>query len=227
MSGSAVDPRARLDLEEAIREIHVIAGIDAADGAVPRRSTTIGVTSPDSQDGKTTIAIALAASLSHDFGTQVTLVDADFRTHSLERQYGLEGLSGFAEVLEGRKSLGTVTRRLNLNTGGMHVIPAGLVLADPARLARSEHLGPAIDQMKQTCSHVVLDLPATLRSMSAPALAQKCDAVIVVVRHGKTTTQQLERTLHLLRDTRVVGVVVNRQRSSIPAWVERALGMKV
>lgn len=224
MSATTIDPRTRLDLEEAIREIHVIAGLEGIETTGPTRSITIGVTSPDNQDGKTTIAIALAASLSHDFGTQVTLVDADFHTHSLERQYGLEGRSGFAEVLDGHKSLGTVLHASN--KGGMTVIPAGIVSSDPTRLARSDRLGPAIDQMKQTCSHVVLDLPATLRSMSAAALAQKCDAVIIVVRNGKTTTQQLERTVHLLKDSRVVGVVVNRQQSSIPSWVERVLGMK-
>jgi Mrp family chromosome partitioning ATPase len=231
-----IDPRTRLSLEEAIREIHVIAGMDVAsdirsggesDTALTGRATrsiAIGVTSPDYMDGKTTVSIALAASLSHDFGTTVTLVDADFHTHSVERQYGLEGATGLAEVLAGRASLADVTH--SVADASMRIVPAGMVAADPARLARSGKLAPAVQQLKLGSSHVVLDLPATLHSMNAPALAQRCDAVIVVVRHGRTTREALDRTLHVLGDANVIGVVVNRQRSSIPAWVQTALGVR-
>ena len=232
---SQIDPQTRLDLEEAIREIHVIAGLDVCEPVAAelgggrglgraRKSISVGVTSPDYGDGKTTVSIALAASLSHDFGTHVTLVDADFHTHSVERQYGLEGRVGLAEVLAGTTLLRDVT--YDVEDASMRVVPAGVVPADPARLARSDRLGPAVDQMKSANSHVVLDLPATLHSMNAPALAQRCDAVIVVARSGRTTRQQLDRALHLLRDANVIGVVVNRQRSSIPGWVQRTLGVR-
>ena len=226
---SLVDPQTRFDLEEAIREIHVIAGLDLErEGKLPShgvRSIAVGVTSPDYGDGKTTVAIALAACLSHDFGTNVTLVDADFHTHSVERQYGLEGLVGLAEVLTGDQTLPDVTHDVGIGSS-MQVIPAGGAGGDPARLARSMRLTPAMQQMKNGSSHVILDLPATLRSMNAPALAQRCDAVIVVARNGRTTRQALDRTLHLLRDANVLGVVVNRQRSSIPRWVQQTLGLR-
>ena len=106
---------------------------------------------------------------SHDFGTNVTLVDADFHTHSVERQYGLEGLVGLAEVLTGDQTLPDVTHDVGIGSS-MQVIPAGGAGGDPARLARSMRLTPAMQQMKNGSSHVILDLPATLRSMNAPAL---------------------------------------------------------
>jgi Mrp family chromosome partitioning ATPase len=62
--------------------------------------------------------------------------------------------------------------------------------------------------------------------MNAPVLAQRCDGVIVVVKHGETSQQDLERTLHLLRDANVVGVVINRHRNRTPGWVERALSLR-
>jgi Mrp family chromosome partitioning ATPase len=233
---TTIHPRTRRSLEEAIREVHVIAGLDMdrrdseddGDSGSPTgrtaRRLAVGVTSPDYGDGKTTVAIALAASLSHDFGTHVTLVDADFHTHSIERQYGLEGASGFAEVLAGRVSLKEVTH--NVKDASMRIVPAGMLATDPARLARSGRLGPAVHEMKLASSHIVLDLPATLHSMNAPVLAMRCDAVIVVVRHGSTTRDALDRTLRVLRDANVIGVVVNRQQSHIPVWVQRALGVR-
>lgn len=217
------NPHTRDLLEEAIREIHLIAGLGDEDRNSARH-LAIGVTSPDYGDGKTTIAMALAASLSHDFGTDVTLVDADFHTNSIAQEYGLAGSRGLAEVLTGKVPVAAATHRLP--GGTMKIVPAGMALANPARLARSGTLTPAFDEMKSFSSHIVVDLPATLKSMNAPMLAQSCDAVIVVVRHGKTTRVELDRTLHLLKGANVIGVVVNRHRSNVPGWAQRALGFE-
>ena len=232
-SQPSVDPRTRAMLEEAIREIHVIAGLGdeqpwspviGGDGAERHVKTiSVGVTSPDYGDGKTTISMALAASLAHDFDTNVTLVDADFHTHSIAREFGLGGRRGLTDVLAGKAPVVAATHRVP--GGTMAIVPAGIAVADPARLARSGNLGPALEEIKASSSYVVVDLPATLRSMNAPALAQSCDAVVVVVRHGKTSRQDLDRTLHLLKSANVIGVVVNRHHSSVPRWLASALGL--
>lgn len=222
----AIDNHTRDRLQEAIREVQIIAGLDTTRpiGEQDYRAVTVGVTSPDYGDGKTTIAIALASSLAHDFGTEVTLVDADLHTHSIERQYKLQDRPGLSEVLTGEVALGNAIYRLE--QGSVRVLPAGKPKADPARIARSERLEPMLGELKARSAHVVLDLPSVLHSMNTPALAQRCDAVIVVVRHGRTTRAQLDRTLHLLRDANVIGVVVNRHNTNIPGWVQRVLGLR-
>jgi capsular exopolysaccharide synthesis family protein len=200
---------------------------EAAHGHVavaPRRSTVIGVTSAHYGDGKTTISIALASSLAKDFGADVMLADADFNTHSLARAYGLEGKNGLSEVLVGSRSLQSVTHRFARSS--MSVVTAGAVPSDPGRMARSERLVELVHDMKSLSQFVVLDLPAALHSMNTPILAQRCDGVIVVVRAGVTTRKDLDRILRLLRDVKVLGVVVNRQHSRIPHWVERALDLR-
>jgi len=221
--------RAQADLTEAVREIHIMAGLSERSGAEDLSvsgldSLAIGVTSPDYGDGKSTIAMALAGSLSEDFGTDVMLVDADFHTHSVGREYGLQGVEGLAEVLAGTQQLHAVTHYIG-NTA-MSVVTAGSMSMSPARMARSERLVTLVDNMKAASRYVVIDLPATLHSMNAPVLAKRCDAVIVVVRAGHTTTQDLDRVLHLLKDANVLGVVVNRARSSIPRWVQRSLALR-
>ncbi|MCC6381913.1 MAG: CpsD/CapB family tyrosine-protein kinase [Dehalococcoidia bacterium] len=191
--------------------------------AAAPRSLAIGVTSPDYGDGKTTMAIALASSLAHDFGAQVMLVDADFHTHSVGREYGLEGRRGLSDAIAGASTLAAVTYRHR--RASLSVVTAGNAAGDPARMARSERLAPLVETMKATSGFVVLDLPATLHSMNAPVLARRCDGVIVVVRAGHTSQRDLERSLHLLRDANVLGVVINRQRSRVPRWMERLLAM--
>lgn len=218
--------RARIDLKEALREIHIMAGLDPTDPTrkETRNPLSIGITSPTYGDGKTTVAIALAASLSQDFAADVTLLDADFHTHSVGREYGLQGQDGLSEVLAGKVPLHSVTHRVS--QARMSVVTAGSTPTDPARMARSEHLSTLIDNIKRTNEYVVIDLPATLHSMNAPVLAKRCDGVVIVVRAGHTTQQDLERVLHLLKDSKVLGVVVNRKHSSVPSWVRRTLNLR-
>lgn len=224
---TTAEPRARLELKESLREIHIMAGIDPTAPGRTGDATgpmSIGITSATYGDGKTTVAIALAASLSEDFAADVTLVDADFHTHSVGREYGLQGMDGLSEVLNGVLPLESVTHRVS--RAHMSVIAAGNIPADPARMARSKHLTTLIDNMKRSSEYVVIDLPATLHSMNAPVLASRCDGVIVVVRAGRTTKQDLDRVLHLLRDSNILGVVVNRKKSSVPEWIKRSLNVR-
>jgi Mrp family chromosome partitioning ATPase len=221
-----IDKTTRADLQEAIREIHLVAGFSGDPTGAPggrSESFAIGVTSPDYGDGKTTIAIALASSLSEDFGREVTLADADFHTQSIGQQYGLDKLDGIAEVLTGATRLETVRHRRN---HAMSIITAGHLPTDPARMARSEELTQLVEKLKATSRYVVFDLPAMLHSMSAPVLAQRCDGVIVVARVGHTTRADLDRTLHLLGNAPVLGIVMNRHTSSIPGWAQRMLALR-
>jgi len=223
---AAVESRARIDLKEALREIHIMAGLDPTDRTKPEagKKLAIGVTSPTYGDGKTTVAIALAASLSEDFQADVTLVDADFHTHSVGREYGLNGVEGLAEVLAGKVPLQSVTHRVS--QAKMSVITAGNTPSDPARIARSEHLSTLIDNMKRANEYVVIDLPASLHSMNAPVLGKRCDGLVIVVRAGHTTKQDLERVLHLHKDSQILGVVVNRKSSAVPGWIRRTLNLR-
>jgi capsular exopolysaccharide synthesis family protein len=210
--------RARIDLKEAIREIHITAGLDERDGAI-----SIGVTSPNVGDGKTTVAMALAASLTTDFSADVLLVDADLHTQSVAREFGLEDEAGLSELVEGTATMDTVRHRIA--PANMSVITAGRSGEDPARIARSDRLASVMERFKTSTQYVVVDLPATLHSMTAPVLAKRCDGVVVVVDCARTSRAELERTLHLLRDVTVLGVVINRSRSKIPGFVERALNL--
>lgn len=225
MPASAIDPRTQVDLQEAIREIHLMAGIgDPRRRGTVDRSFTVGVTSANYRDGKTTIAMALASSLARDLEKNVLLADLDFQTHSVGDDYGLAGRPGLAEVMDGTASL---QGAIHVAPGSrMSVLTAGNAPVDAARVANSPRLVSIIESLKAHHAYVVFDLPATLHSMNAPVLAQRCDGVIVVVRDGHTRRQELDRVLHLLRDAPVLGVVVNRQQSAIPGWVQRVLGLE-
>ena len=221
-----IHPRTRATLQDAIRNIYQMAdlAVPHPSGNGSRRSLTLGVTSPNPGEGKTTIAIGLASSLADDLGSEVTLVDADFHTHSIELEYGLSGEQGLAELLDGTASAPGVRHQVPATS--LSVVTAGTRLRDAERSVRTEHAVSLVQNMRAANSHVVYDLPAVLPSSTAPVLARLCDGVIVVVRCGRTTRRDVEASFDKLKGATVLGVVLNQWETSIPGWLERVLALR-
>ena len=221
-------PHSRPLLEEAVRDIQQMAGLtysrssQSGNGVRPP-SITIGITSPNVREGKTTLAMALASSLARDFNDNVMLIDADFKTHSIESEYGLGGTEGLAEILSGAVRADQVAHRVP--EASLSIVTAGAMVEDAARMARSELATTRFEEMKTENRFVIMDLPATLPSATSPMLATHCDSVIVVVRARRTTQEDLRRTLLKLNAANVVGVVINRWSTRVPGWIERSLGL--
>ena len=223
---AAIHPRTRYALREAVRTIHEGSELalrrQHSNGSLPQ-SLAIGVTSAHRGDGKTTIAVALASSLAQDMRVEVTLLDADFHTHSIEAEYGLSGEVGFSELLNGASSLDDARHRFP--NSSLSIVAAGSARVEAEGSARSDRAVALLDDMKATSRYLVADLPATLHASTAPSLARLCDGVIVVVRAGHTTRQDLDLTLERLSGANVLGVVLNRYQTRIPRIVERSLGL--
>ena len=168
--------------------------------------------------------MGLASVLADELDGEVTLVDADFSTHSVGMEYGLYGEEGLAEVLNGSATIEAVAHPVPQTR--LKIVTAGSQLRDIDRRVRTERARELIRDIKQMSGHVVLDLPAVLISSTAPVIASMCDGVIIVIRSGHTTTQEVESTLDKLGEANVLGVVLNRWSTSIPSWVEKTLGLK-
>jgi Mrp family chromosome partitioning ATPase len=91
----------------------------------------IGVTSPNIGDGKTTVAMALAASLTMDFGAEVILVDADLNTQSVARSTGWR-MPQASRTIDGTATLEKVRHRIA--PASMSVVTAGHSAEDPPGL---------------------------------------------------------------------------------------------
>ena len=72
-----------------------------------RRSgwTSLGITSPTSGCGKTTLALNLAFSLAHQPDVRTVLVELDLRRPSMARQIGLKAPQSMASVLQGTRGV--------------------------------------------------------------------------------------------------------------------------
>ncbi|HEY1272933.1 MAG TPA: polysaccharide biosynthesis tyrosine autokinase [Terriglobales bacterium] len=175
-------------------------------GAPPK---VILVTSAMPQEGKTTTSINCAIVLAQK-GVRVLLIDADLRRPGIHKALGMGPRSGLSNVLTGSTEVQPAITRSTL-IPSLYVLPAGTPPPNPAELLASVNMRDLIDSLSREYDHIVIDTPPTLSVTDAVVLSTRADAVVLVIRSGKTTKQALRRARELLArvNARVTGVLLN------------------
>lgn len=203
------------DAAEAYRSLRTsirFLGIDS-----PARS--ILVTSPNMGDGKTSTAVNLGVAFAQS-GARVVVVDADLRRARLAGQFGVDGTPGLTSVLTRQVELGDALQPWGSN---LQVLPAGPLPPNPAELVGSLAMTDLLRQLADpaTADIVLIDAPPVLPVTDAVALSTQVDAVLLVVRSGRTRRDHLEEAVRRLEvvGAPVIGCVVNAlPRSGVAAY---------
>jgi succinoglycan biosynthesis transport protein ExoP len=192
---------------EAVRAIKV--AIDLNKGR--KSNKVIGITSALPNEGKSTIAAALAQVMAQG-GARVLLIDADLRNPSLTRRLTPEASTGLFELIEGRASIDDLTWT-EPNTS-MRFLPAVMRarVAHTHEILSSDETTAAIDRLRAAFDYVVLDLSPLAPVVDVRALTHLVDSFVFVVEWGRTKIETVE---HALADARGVydnlaGVVLNK-----------------
>jgi len=161
------------------------------------------------EEGKTTTAANLAITLAQT-GARVVLVETDLRRPKLADYLRLESAVGLTTVLIGRIDLADAVQ--HYGDDGLHVLTSGANPPNPAELLQSRGMGDVVARLRQHYEIVLLDAPPLLPVTDAALIASQADGVLVVVRHGSTSRDQLSEARDRLQavGARVVGAVVNR-----------------
>ena len=169
----------------------------------------IVVTSPLPGDGKSTVAMNLAAALSMS-DRRVVLIDGDLRRPVLADSFGLiEGL-GLTDVLIGSVQFEEVAQQ----AGGLPnllVLAAGRVPPNPSEMLGSKAMRRLLERLAEDYT-VIVDAPPLLPVTDAAVLTASADGALVVVSAGQTLDTQLRDALTNLQAVQghTLGVVLNR-----------------
>jgi succinoglycan biosynthesis transport protein ExoP len=159
------------------------------------------VTSGSLHEGKSTI-IGNLGLMAAQIGQRVVLLDGDLRNPRLHKVYGVSNERGLSNLLvEPAELSGEVLSEFVLQTDvpNLFILPSG-PFADPASILHSERLAETVALLRAAFDLVLIDTPPVLPFPDARIFGKLSDAVVLVVRAGRTT-----RDLALAAKARFVG----------------------
>jgi capsular exopolysaccharide synthesis family protein len=159
-------------------------------------------------EGKSTTAVNLAVTLALA-GERVALVECDLRRPTMGQRLGLDDAVGTTSVLIGKVSLADALQ--TYEETGLSVLTSGPRPPNPSELLQSHAMEMLIKELRDQFDVVLLDAPPLLPVTDAALLAAQADGLLAVVRHGRTTRDQLRHALERVDSVgaKCVGVVVN------------------
>lgn len=172
------------------------------------RPRSLVITSAVPSEGKTSTATNLAIALAQT-GQRVLLVDGDLRRPKVASVLGLERSVGLTTVLVGRSDL---HESIQKHSGsGIYFLASGPIPPNPTEVLQSHAAQALFERLNEMFDMVIIDAPPLLPVSDAAIMARDVDGAILVVRHGKTTKDQLRQArLRLAQvDANLFGVAVN------------------
>jgi capsular exopolysaccharide synthesis family protein len=171
------------------------------------------VTSARPQEGKSTVAANLAATLAAS-GRKVALVDLDIRRPTLHTFFGIAQIPGATQVAAGTVRLDDVIAEIDLPRaadalgegsgaaavaeGRLWVVPAGVQPPNPGQFIASRAIAMLVQQLRGLAELVIVDVPPMLACGDAKSLAPAIDAMLLVVRMAEANRailQELRREM--------------------------------
>jgi succinoglycan biosynthesis transport protein ExoP len=192
---------------ESMREIRV-----AADLREPiKASKVLGITSSLPNEGKSTIAMALAQSIAQ-VGGRVILLDADLRNPGLSRKLSPQSKVGLLEVLANQVEIEDAV----CFDPDTHLVflPAVVTerMAHSSQVLASEATKILIERLRQSYDYIIVDLSPLAPVVDVRAMTHLVDSFVFVIEWGRTKIDVVEHALGLAQGVydNLLGVVLNK-----------------
>jgi len=174
-------------------------------------TNTIAISSPTPGCGKSLTAINLAVNIASDVNYSVLLVDLDLKRPSLHRYFGYDSEPGIAEYLVDGVPLSEllinpgIDRLVVLTAGNKHFLQSSELLSTPRMVA-------LFSEMKKRYAKriIIFDLPPLLVTDDALVCLPHADVGLLVIEDGRTTPDEVVRSMELMEQTEFLGTVLNK-----------------
>lgn len=171
------------------------------------------VTSAGPSEGKTLTACNLAVSVSNDVNQSVILVDLDLQRPSLATYFGLDVKASIGDFLTGNVNMDDIMYQPT-GMDRIVIIPNRDAVPNASELLASPRMRTLLDWLKNQGPETIaiFDMPPVLACDDVLAFSPYADAILMVVAEGMTDRSSLARTMEMISDRNLLGVVLNRSR---------------
>jgi len=181
-------------------------------------SNALMITSCIDGEGKTVTAINLATSIARKAQHTVLLVDADLRNPKVRSYLGFHADKGLSHYLEEDIPLSQLL--INPGLPKMVILPAGKPLLRSTEILSSPKMENLVREMKTRYPerYVIFDCPPLLSVSDSLVFSSYVDGIILVVEAGRTSEEQISKSVELLKDKPLLGLVLNKGKGSFKGY---------
>ena len=186
--------------------IHLISELAKINGK------TIAISSPNASEGKSTTSINIAITLSQ-LNKKVLIIDTDYRRATVFKKLKLENDLGLIEVISGKFKWTDAIKKYNSN---LDVMTTGFATSEFSEMLISSDFDLLLTELSENYDYIILDTPPLNIVSDTSVIAQKCDALLLVVRSYITTYHAFRRSLSSIKqlDINLIGTIINGVDSS-------------
>ena len=169
---------------------------------------TIVFTSAFPQEGKTSTITNTAISFGQ-LEKKVLLIDADLRKPRLHKIFEARNRIGLSSCLIGISSVENAIQETSVEN--LWLLPSGLHPPNPAELINSQKMKELLDDVKKDFDTIFIDAPPVLAVIDPVIIASLVDAVVLILKEGKTSRKPLMKAVKELSKAQanIIGVVFN------------------
>ncbi len=167
----------------------------------------LAITSPNAAEGKSTTSLNTAITLSQ-LNKKVVILDTDSRKPSIHKKIKITKDKGCMDYLLGTHTLEDIT--VNYNSY-LDIITSGAKVKNPTELFSDAKFTELLSELSEKYDFVILDTPPINLVSDTLIIAQKSDALIMVVRANTTKYEAFEAAYDSLKvlDIELDGVIIN------------------
>lgn len=167
----------------------------------------LAISSANASEGKSTTALNIAITVSQ-LEKKVLIIDADAHRPSLHKKLKIENNKGILNLIAEDLELKDIIHKHN---DYLDVLTSGTNTTKPSELLNSEKFDELLKEFTEKYDYIFIDTPPINPVSDALVIAQKVDAIIMVVRAASTTHDAFKKAMKSLSvlDLKIDGVVVN------------------
>jgi protein-tyrosine kinase len=205
------------DIEEAYQRLGTHLLMPSREPAVLR---DLMVCAAQHGEGTTTTAALFASTLAKRKKADILLIEANFRTPALEQVFPIRRNGGFAELIEGRQDIDAVVQATPQPQ--LFVVTSGHYETSATNVLESPRMAEVLERLHERFQFIVFDSAPVSVYTDALILGPRVDASVFVIEADRTRIDEVQRAKHQLEraGTKMLGALLNRRKSYIPAFLE-------